>query len=180
MILVTVGTHHQPFDRLIAAAAALQRAGHEVVAQTGTSTVEVVGGRAWIPPSELAALADRAAVIVCHAGPGSLALAWERGRAPVVVPRRAVFGEHVDDHQVQFCAHLGDRAVVWDDPATLAARWAEVAAGVRDVPAWGPTARPAFLAGWGEAVRGAVRGSRASVVRATLRRLSLGWRRWVG
>lgn len=179
MILVTIGTHHQPFDRLIEAAAALQRAGHEVVAQTGTSSVPVAGGRAWIPPSELAALADRAAVIVCHAGPGSLALAWERGRTPVVVPRRAAFAEHVDDHQVQFCAHLSERAVVWHDPATLAARWPEVAASVREVPAWGPAARPGFLAGWDEAVRGAVHESRAGLVRATLRRLSSGWRRWV-
>jgi hypothetical protein len=142
--------------------------------------VAVAGGRAWIGPAELATLADRAEVIVCHAGPGSLALAWERGRTPVVVPRRAAFGEHVDDHQTRFCAHLGERAVVWDDPATLAAAWPAVLASVRDVPPWGPSARPAFLFGWDLVVREAVRESRGGVVRATLQRLSSGWRRWVG
>ena len=38
-IFVTVGTHEFPFDRLVAAADALARAGHVVVVQTGTSGV---------------------------------------------------------------------------------------------------------------------------------------------
>jgi hypothetical protein len=42
-------------------------------------------------------------VIVCHGGPSTIAEAWTRGRMPIVVPRLARLGEHVDDHQAEFC-----------------------------------------------------------------------------
>jgi UDP-N-acetylglucosamine transferase subunit ALG13 len=90
--------------------------------QAGPCTVPLAHaeGRAWFTPAELDGLADEARLIVAHGGPGSLFLAWDRGRTPVVVPRRPELGEHVDDHQVRFASGLGDRAVVVDDPATLA------------------------------------------------------------
>ncbi len=114
MILFVCGTHHQPFDRLLRAAAALARDGEEVVVQRGVATLDVPGAHVldWVSPAELEALADRAEAVVAHAGPGSLFLAWDRGLTPIVMPRRRALGEHVDDHQVAFAQTLGDRAVV--------------------------------------------------------------------
>jgi UDP-N-acetylglucosamine--N-acetylmuramyl-(pentapeptide) pyrophosphoryl-undecaprenol N-acetylglucosamine transferase len=42
--------------------------------------------------------------VVAHAGTGSLVGALEAGKLPVLVPRRAARGEHVDDHQEQIAA----------------------------------------------------------------------------
>jgi UDP-N-acetylglucosamine transferase subunit ALG13 len=42
--------------------------------------------------------------IVCHGGPATIVEARDAGHLPIVVPRRASLGEHVDDHQVRFAA----------------------------------------------------------------------------
>ena len=48
----------------------------------------------------------RARVVVCHAGVGSVLIALEHGRRPVVVTRLKEHGEAVDDHQVPFARRL--------------------------------------------------------------------------
>jgi UDP-N-acetylglucosamine transferase subunit ALG13 len=113
MIVVTVGTHEQPFDRLVRAAAAL--GGDEpVVVQYGTSR-ERHGKGEWfdyLSFDELAAYAKEARVFVCHAGVGSIVLARRFGHRPIVVPRRHHLGEHVDDHQLSLATRLDQAGVV--------------------------------------------------------------------
>lgn len=131
-ILVLCGTHTQPFERLVDAAAALAAAGHQVTVQRGVSTCPAPGCDVVdvVPPAALDALADAADLIVGHAAPGTTFLAWDRGRRPVVVPRRAALGEHVDDHQVAFAARVAGRVIAVGDPADLVA----VVAALRGVP----------------------------------------------
>lgn len=122
MILVTVGTHHAPFDRLIAAAEAHAAAtGERVVVQTGPSRVPTphCEAHSWLSPERLEALAREARAVVTHAGPGSVLLALGAGRTPIVVPRDPALGEHVDDHQLRFAAHLEGRARVVRDTTSL-------------------------------------------------------------
>ena len=113
MIVVTVGTHEQPFDRLVEAAAEL--AGDEpLVVQYGTSR-RTHGAGEWhdyLSFDELAEYARDARVFVCHAGVGSIVLARRFGHRPVVVPRRHHLGEHVDDHQLSLARRLGRAGVV--------------------------------------------------------------------
>lgn len=113
MIVVTVGTHEQPFDRLVEAAAEL--AGDErLVVQYGTSR-RTHGAGEWhdyLSFDELAEYARDARVFVCHAGVGSIVLARRFGHRPVVVPRRHHLGEHVDDHQLSLAGRLGRAGVV--------------------------------------------------------------------
>lgn len=113
MILVTVGTHEQPFDRLIAAAAALP--GDEpMVVQYGTSTLPHGRGE-WIDFlsfDDLAQLAEQARAIVCHAGVGSIVLARRYGHRPIVMARRPQLGEHVDEHQLSLTRRLADAGLV--------------------------------------------------------------------
>jgi UDP-N-acetylglucosamine transferase subunit ALG13 len=45
-------------------------------------------------------------VIICHAGVGSVLGAIAEGVCPAIMPRRASFGEHVDDHQLEFMSEL--------------------------------------------------------------------------
>ena len=49
--------------------------------------------------------------MIAHAGVGSALGALEEGRSPVLVPRRAAHGEHVDDHQEQIAGELERRGL---------------------------------------------------------------------
>lgn len=113
MILVTLGTNEQPFDRLVRAAAQL-RVDEPLLVQYGASRVPHGAGE-WVEFMTFDALADamaRASVVVSHAGVGSIMLARRCGKRPVVVPRRRVLGEAVDDHQVHLARRLERLGVV--------------------------------------------------------------------
>ncbi len=78
----------------------------EVLWQTGSSPapgLEKVA-RTTLPQGELQRAMEDADVVIAHAGAGSALAALHAGHVPVLVPRRAAYGEHVDDHQ-QLIAH---------------------------------------------------------------------------
>lgn len=180
MILVTVGTHPQPFDRLVRAAEALAVSlGEEVVVQRGASRVPTPHCRSvnLLPHGELLALMERARLVVCHTGPSTLMQALDRGHVPVVVPRSHLHGEHVDGHQLGFARHLRGYVHVVEDPAELTEavrRHEDVAARVRPL-----RARPAEIEAtsfrFAALVDGLVRG-RARARRDRLRSLRIPWR----
>ncbi len=137
MIVVTVGTHEQPFDRLVSAAAAL--GGNEpLLVQYGTSKVPHGRGE-WVDFLSFDELAERAAqarVFVCHAGVGSIVLARRYGLRPIVVPRRPELSEHVDGHQLELSRRLAQSGIVTpveDERDLAAAVWAPA-----DAPAVAP------------------------------------------
>jgi UDP-N-acetylglucosamine transferase subunit ALG13 len=106
-VVVTVGTDHHPFDRLVHWVNDWLRAHPEhtpgFFVQSGTSTaVPACAASPSVEVQRLDQLLDGADVIVCHGGPASIAAAWTRDLLPIVVPRRPDLGEHVDDHQVVF------------------------------------------------------------------------------
>jgi UDP-N-acetylglucosamine transferase subunit ALG13 len=107
-IVVIVGTDHHPFDRLIGWVndwldqhpAVMESA----FVQSGSAAIPPrCAGSEFLQIDQLDKLLDNADVIICHGGPASIADAWRRGQIPIVVPRRRQLGEHVDDHQVDFC-----------------------------------------------------------------------------
>jgi UDP-N-acetylglucosamine transferase subunit ALG13 len=113
MILVTVGTHEQPFDRLVEAAAGLGGDEHLVV-QYGTSKLPHGRGE-WVDFmsfDELAERASQARVVVCHAGVGSIVLARRYGHRPIIMPRRPHLGEHLDEHQMSLTRRLAQAGLV--------------------------------------------------------------------
>ena len=61
---------------------------------------------------ELRELAVDADVIVCHGGPGTIHDALSAGVRPIVAPRSAADGEHVDDHQQRFADFLERTAAI--------------------------------------------------------------------
>jgi UDP-N-acetylglucosamine transferase subunit ALG13 len=130
VIFVTVGTHHQRFERLLGALGPLAEL-DELVVQHGSAPPPLEADRAvpFLSYSEVVAYMRRARAVVTHAGVGSVLVARRAGQAPVVVPRLRALGEHVDDHQIQFVRALereGLVTVVWDvaelRAAVLAAR----------------------------------------------------------
>jgi UDP-N-acetylglucosamine transferase subunit ALG13 len=111
LLLVTVGTDHHPFDRLVRWAQAWLD-GHpgrlRCLMQTGTSAPPA-GGAEWQAYLEFDTLQEAmasAAAVVCHGGPGTILGARHQGAVPIVVPRQHRLGEHVDDHQVAFSRRL--------------------------------------------------------------------------
>lgn len=124
MILVTLGTNEQPFDRLVRAAAQL-RPDEPLLVQYGASR-EAHGAGEWVqfmPFDQLSDAMRRASVVVSHAGVGSIMLARRCGKRPVVVPRRRALGEAVDDHQLHLARRLEQLGVVTvvEDTSELAA-----------------------------------------------------------
>jgi UDP-N-acetylglucosamine transferase subunit ALG13 len=110
-IVVTVGQTRYGFGRLIERLAAILPPSVEVLWQVGPTDVEGLGieGRATVPADELTEAMERADVVVAHAGVGSALAALNAGRLPVLVPRRASRGEHVDEHQRQLAVELSAR-----------------------------------------------------------------------
>lgn len=116
MILVTVGTHEQSFERLLREIDRLVAIGEidgEVFCQTGFSDYEpATPSAAMLDFADMQQRLARAKVVVSHGGPGTVLAALAAGRPLVLVPRQRRFGEHVDDHQVAFCRRIGaDRGV---------------------------------------------------------------------
>lgn len=103
-VFVTVGTAGRyEFRRLLDRLVAVLPAHCEVVWQTGSTSVAGLGieARPMMTDAEFQEEIVRADVVVAHAGCGTLLRCLDLGKAPVLVPRRAAHGEHVDDHQVQ-------------------------------------------------------------------------------
>lgn len=105
LVVVTVGTDHHPFTRLIGWLDAWARDHPEVrcVIQHGMSPgpkyAEAIG---TVGHATLIGLLGDASVIVSQAGPGSILDARRVGLVPIVVPRLSCLEEVVDDHQVAF------------------------------------------------------------------------------
>lgn len=112
-VFLTVGTHEQPFRRMVELADRLAVAGHEVAMQYGySSPPRAVAGFDFAPADEIARLMRQADAVVTHAGPASVLQALDAGRSPIVLPRSPAYGEHVDDHQTAFAVHLARRGLV--------------------------------------------------------------------
>lgn len=109
VVVVTVGTDHHPFDRLVTwmeAWAGMHGSTVRCVVQYGSSRAPLaLEGFGVLPRPELLDLLRTAHVVVSQGGPGSIRDARGCGLVPIVVPRRADLGEVVDDHQGPFC-HL--------------------------------------------------------------------------
>ena len=125
-VFVTVGMDHHPFDRLIDTVDAWCRRHPEVecLVQYGTSKQPLVAdGRPYLSHEEQAASMAAATIVVCHAGPATIAEAGRTRRRPIVMPRDGYRGEHVDRHQVRYARYAAGKglAVVCENGPRLAA-----------------------------------------------------------
>ena len=115
MIVVTVGTQ-LPFDRLIEMVDELApRLIGPVFAQTGPGQYRPKNIRwsASMAPSEFEAMLKDASVIVAHAGIGTVLKAYKYRKPIILVPRKAAFGEHRNDHQLATVSKLAERTGIY-------------------------------------------------------------------
>ena len=134
MIFVTVGNATQGFRRLLDAIDRLAGEGlfgdDDVFIQSGYNhDFHAVNCKqeSFMPMDEFVHKMQQAAVIVCHAGTGTLSHALRAGKVPVVMPRRMKYGEIVDDHQLELVQTLNadDRVIPVYEPDELPAAVAE-------------------------------------------------------
>lgn len=127
MIFVTVGTHEQPFNRLVQKIDELKEKGfieEEVIIQTGFSTYQPKHCK-WqklFPYQEMIKNVEDARIVITHGGPSSFIMPLQIGKVPIVVPRKKQFNEHVNDHQVNFSKAVAERQgniIVVEDVETL-------------------------------------------------------------
>lgn len=111
MIFITVGTHEQPFNRLIRKIDEL--VGDKVINE---SVFMQIGFSDYIPRhveyarflkyDQMQKYIDEARIVVTHGGPASFINVLAKGKRPIVVPRLSEFQEHVNDHQMIFAKEL--------------------------------------------------------------------------
>lgn len=123
-IVVSLGTDHHRFDRLVDWLdewVAEHAADVTVTLQHGHSRPSRYADNLQIVARDQLLAAMRAAdVVITQAGPGSMVDAHDSGHLPVVVPRSAALHEVVDDHQSIFAElmeRLGDCVVARDSSA---------------------------------------------------------------
>lgn len=114
MIFVTVGTHEQPFNRLIEEVDCLKKENiitEDVFIQTGFSTYEpqYCEWKNIISYDEMESYMKEATIVITHGGPATFMSAITHGKKPIVVPRQEKFGEHVNDHQLEFAQQVSER-----------------------------------------------------------------------
>lgn len=136
MIFVTVGMHTQSFHRLI-------KAMDEIAADTDEKVIMQIGHSSYtplhadwfhfLPYAEIQRLSCEARVVVCH-GATSILTALQQGTPVVAVPREERYGEHIDDHQIEFVQALAkdNRIIAVRDVASLkSVLWASLPAPLR-------------------------------------------------
>jgi UDP-N-acetylglucosamine transferase subunit ALG13 len=102
-LFVTTGTQF-PFDRLLQSieAWANKHPHVKIIAQTCESQIKFnnIEAKEFLSPSEYSQIVSKAALIIGHAGMGTIITAHENHIPLIMMPRRFSLGEHRNDHQL--------------------------------------------------------------------------------
>ncbi len=116
LILLSLGTHQQPFARALDLVKPIAEQGSELLIQHGSTPArEEMPNASWVkymPYADVVEIMARVDSVICHAGVGTIMTALKAGHRPVVIPREARFGEHVDDHQLDIATRFAERGLV--------------------------------------------------------------------
>lgn len=104
MIFVTVGTTPYDFSRLIKEMDKIAgKIDDNVIMQIGKSVYEPKNAEFFrvTPREKIQEYYKNAKIIVSHAAAGSILMAYQYNKSPILVPRMKEFEEHVDNHQLE-------------------------------------------------------------------------------
>lgn len=134
MVFVTVGNALQGFKRLLNGVDRMVAEGvfkgDEILIQSGNNArFHSLHGRQldFMAMEHFVEAVQRADLVICHAGAGTLFHIFQSGKVPVVMPRRKLYGELVDDHQLELAEVLAaeNRIVIAYEPEDLSSAIAE-------------------------------------------------------
>lgn len=109
LILVTVGSHYQGFERLIKKMDEIAgKVDEKIIMQTGYTKYKPINSQYFdfAEYSKIKQLNNDARIIVSHAGVGSILTALEQRTHLIIVPRLKKYDEVVDDHQLEIARQL--------------------------------------------------------------------------
>ncbi len=117
MIFVILGSQKFQFNRLLEAVDRLVASGEikeKVFAQCGFSDYRPKNYeyRDFLNQDEFADMISRADIVITHGGTGAIIGAVKKNKKVIAVPRRAKYGEHVDDHQLQLIEQFGEMNLI--------------------------------------------------------------------
>ncbi|UOQ87051.1 PssE/Cps14G family polysaccharide biosynthesis glycosyltransferase [Gracilibacillus salinarum] len=122
MILVLLGTHELPFQRLLDEIETLKNSGkieEEIVVQSGhtdfkSKEMKIIP---FINYDELEELYEQASLIITHAGTGSVITGLKKDKRVIAAPRLKQHGEHNDDHQLELAKVFEESGhiLIWND-----------------------------------------------------------------
>lgn len=106
MIFVTLGSQKFQFNRLLLAVDELvekEVIKEKVLAQIGYSDYipRNYDYEKFLDREEFDKQMGKSNLVITHSGTGAIMSAVNRGKKVIAVPRNALYGEHVDDHQLQ-------------------------------------------------------------------------------
>lgn len=106
MIFITLGSQKFQFNRLLKSVDKLVADGiiaDRVFAQIGYSDYEPknYAFKQFLDRDEFEKVTKQSDIVITHGGTGAIIGAVKKGKKVIAVPRRAKYGEHVDDHQLQ-------------------------------------------------------------------------------
>ena len=152
MIFVTIGNATQGFRRLLDAVDGLARdgffAGEPVFMQIGhnpdfrSTSCEC---QPFLSMNEFQQRMAEASLVICHGG-CTVFQVLRLGKLPVVMPRTKRYGEHINNHQVDFVSALTreNRVIPAYEPADLAHAIRDAQS--RPAQAWPPSEMPELIA----------------------------------
>ncbi|MGL4663382.1 MAG: glycosyltransferase [Culicoidibacterales bacterium] len=113
MIFVLLGTQDAPFHRIIQLVREMVEStdwSEEVVIQSGVTPVQWENRYVMVQPFfDKEAFQEHfknARLIITHGGAGTIFEAMNEKKKTLVIPRQAMYAEHVDDHQLELTEML--------------------------------------------------------------------------
>lgn len=107
MIFVTIGTHPGQFVRLVKKIDEIAPLIKEkIIIQTGFTTYKPKNVTHFAFADDLAPYFKEARIVVSHSATSLLEFVLTNKKPVITVPRQARYGEHVNDHQVEFAEAL--------------------------------------------------------------------------
>ena len=110
MVLITVGTQKQEFNRmfeLVRKSKELKK--EELIVQRGytkCNNSKRIKAFDFIPLEQMEEYIYKADIIISHGGVGTIFSAIKRGKKVIAIPRLEKYGEHINDHQIEICEEL--------------------------------------------------------------------------
>lgn len=117
-IFITLGSQKFQFNRLLKAVDELCEKGTvdaaDVFAQIGYSDYlpKNFSYKKFLNRDEFSAEMSKAEIVITHGGTGAIIGAVKKGKKVIAVPRRAKYGEHVDDHQLQLVGQFEELQLI--------------------------------------------------------------------
>ena len=108
MIFVILGTQDKKFNRLLEAIQKKIDEGkisksEKIIVQAGSTKFESKDMKIvdYMPINEFEDYIEKADIIICHAGVGTIFTALKKNKKIIAAARVKKYGEHVNDHQLQ-------------------------------------------------------------------------------